>query len=303
MTFKSLGMTVVIVLAVYMYLTESDKHRESTQSEAVEPHAVSDTVNGNSSETQMLSPQKEKTAPSSTATVDTPEQRSFGRVNVEEIYNIPAPKGVLSIYPEKPDKIYLAALKSARQGDDKMQYQLAKALRECTGVPDEKRIAQLDHENYLYLDDTLRSKLHQDANYCKALFELVDVDSIEAEYNKWYDKALSNGNEMAMANHWFEHSENFSRDEAKMILERALYYSDNDIYHYISKYYATYFADHLLEEIAWDVIHCQRIEGCESKILKAYYDEQLNHYEQEDLTGMLNRIDIDLEKKANRVLN
>ncbi|PIE39962.1 MAG: hypothetical protein CSA51_03245 [Gammaproteobacteria bacterium] len=252
--------------------------------------------------------QSEKTSITKVRSDDIAESRAVAQDEApynddySDIYQEIGPKGVASIYPELPHELYSENLERAKQGDPVSQYRVSKALKECTGVPDYEYIDELKNQGELIIDQELDDKLYRDAAFCEAMFAIVPREKIKEEYTKWFNKALLNGDKMALAQHWSENMESFDKERARAILLDALYYGDNRIYAFISYYYAYYFAGDIVDEKAWEMVHCAAIQICDEKRLLEMYEHSFHLYEYEEIVALSNKLTRKINERASVTL-
>lgn len=198
-----------------------------------------------------------------------------GPIEENDIYNAQVPNREKTIYPVLPHKQYSEYIGLAEMGDDAAQYRVAMALNECRYVSDIDEINVV--KKRFYNSHYFHLLLERDYGYCSNLFSVVPHKKIKAEYEKWLIAAMSQGNNLALATHWFDRSHEFSQDQARNILERLSDFSQPDTYYYIAAYFSKYGTDN--QDLPWRYAHCKHSIGCSEDNFLEVYRSKLIGYE------------------------
>lgn len=143
---------------------------------------------------------------------------------------------------------------------------------------------------FIILVFSLLQKLKADARYCAALFERIPKPELEQEYLHWYEQALIGQHAVALVDHWFEHHQRFSQEQAKALLQKALVSGDIDVFYYIAVYTGQFYPhDETLAEV-WIYANCIKSAACNEQQLSHHYLDYYNVLDSERIISRAEKI-------------
>lgn len=199
-----------------------------------------------------------------------------------------------SLFPLKPEEVYLDNIAKAEAGEPQAQFWVARALRECKGVATSEELQKLVNENFQ--EQHVLNSIASHSKYCRALLGIVGKDTLDNwdTHYEWLTKAKDGNNVNATLWHFELHPDQYTRKDAFDLLSKAFTNKEKTdvfIYNKVLTYLASYSVEN--NEVlfsSWELAICRAYSGCDDSLMKAYVNYQYEYLDYEDILEKADQI-------------
>jgi len=203
--------------------------------------------------------------------------------------------GPFTIYPQIPIELYEQNINAAHKGDMRSQYNVARALHECTGTPDRTTFEGMLQDGSISLE--LAKIVEESVANCTPLFELVSTSEIDGTYQEWMKKSVQGGDALAASWNLMFGPGKTSADESRKIVIAALKENEPVVYYQVAAYVANRDRDSVLEEEAWVLMGCRRLPACIPGAYESFLKQEYYGYQVEEIFGSADRLEKLIDEK------
>lgn len=205
-------------------------------------------------------------------------------------------KGQFTVYPSDPYKMYEANIDAAKNGNPRAQYKVARALHECTGIPNPVALTQGLQTGSI--SPQMATDLDWEIQSCAPLLEQVPTEELSARYRDWMAAASESGDALAQSWQLIFGGGLSTASESKEILLRALKENDPAVFTAVASYVSNQFPDSIAQEEAWMLLGCRQQEACNDSAYERFLHGEYQEYQVQEILRFAGEIRTALDENA-----